>query len=132
MTSVYKWHTGKCVYVRVCVCVCVSFQFLSFKLSSGCLFIPHHVNQGVIQNPTPQDGNLTETCQTRMVRCHRISEELGRTVQIQNVILRMIMGSMWMGQGVRVMGDLTVHTETGSQFLLYNRNSEEDTVQGGR
>jgi hypothetical protein len=31
----------------VCVCVCVSFQFLSFKLSSGYLFSPHHVNQGL-------------------------------------------------------------------------------------
>ncbi len=61
---------------------------------------------------------------------YRISEELGRTVQNQNVILRMIMGSIWMGLGTQVMGDLTVQTETGSQFLLYNRNSEEDTVQG--
>jgi len=32
----------------------VSFQLLSFKLSSGCLFIPHHVNQGPVQKPTPQ------------------------------------------------------------------------------
>jgi hypothetical protein len=42
----------------VCVCpgecVCVSIQFLSFKLSSGCLFSPHHVNQGVVQKSTPQ------------------------------------------------------------------------------
>jgi hypothetical protein len=34
--------------------VCVSFQLLSFKLSSGCLFSPHHVNQGDVQKPTPQ------------------------------------------------------------------------------
>ena len=34
--------------------MCVSFQFLSFKLSSGCLFSPHHVNQGAVQKPTPQ------------------------------------------------------------------------------
>jgi hypothetical protein len=37
-----------------CVCVCMSFQLLSFKLSSGYLFSPHHVNQGVVQKPTPQ------------------------------------------------------------------------------
>jgi hypothetical protein len=34
--------------------VCVSFQLLSFKLSSGYLFSPHQVNQGVVQKPTPQ------------------------------------------------------------------------------
>jgi hypothetical protein len=32
-----------------CVCVCVSLQLLSFKLSSGYLFSPHHVNQGDVQ-----------------------------------------------------------------------------------
>jgi hypothetical protein len=32
--------------------VCVSFQLLSFKLSSGYLFSPHHVNQGAVQKPT--------------------------------------------------------------------------------
>ncbi len=52
MTSVCQWHNCKCVYVSVCVCVCVVFQLLSFKLSSGYLFIPHHVNQGVVQKPT--------------------------------------------------------------------------------
>jgi hypothetical protein len=36
------------------VCVCVSFLLLCFKLSSGCLFIPHHVNQGGVQKVTPQ------------------------------------------------------------------------------
>jgi hypothetical protein len=40
--------------VSVCVCVCVSLQLLSFKLSSGYLFRPHHVNQGAVQKPTPQ------------------------------------------------------------------------------
>ena len=45
------------------------------------------------------------------------------------------MGSMRMGRGAWVMGqphDLTDQTETGSQFLLHNRSSEEDAVQGGR
>ena len=32
----------------------MSFQFLSFKLSSGYLFSPHHVNQGAVQKLTPQ------------------------------------------------------------------------------
>ena len=36
-----------------CVCVCVSLQLISFKLSSGYLFSPHHVNQGAVQKPTP-------------------------------------------------------------------------------
>ncbi len=44
MTSVCQWRNGKCVYVSVCVCVCVSFQLLSFKLSSGYLFSPHHLD----------------------------------------------------------------------------------------
>jgi hypothetical protein len=38
----WQWRNGKCVYVSVCVCVCVSLQLLSFKLSSGYLFSPHH------------------------------------------------------------------------------------------
>ena len=37
-----------------CVCVCVSLEFLFFKLSSGYLFNPHHVNQGDVQKPTPE------------------------------------------------------------------------------
>jgi hypothetical protein len=45
---------GKCLYVSVCVCVCVSLQLFSFKLSSGYLFNPHHVNQGTVQKPTPE------------------------------------------------------------------------------
>ncbi len=44
--------------VSVCMsrwmCVYVSFQLLSFKFNSGCLFSPHHVNQGAVQKPTPQ------------------------------------------------------------------------------
>jgi hypothetical protein len=32
----------------------VSLQLLTFKLSSGYLFSPHHVNQGAVQKPTPQ------------------------------------------------------------------------------
>ena len=36
-----------------CVCVCVSFLLPSFKLSLGCLFSPHHVNQGGVQKTTP-------------------------------------------------------------------------------
>ncbi len=43
-----------CMCRCVCVCVCVSLQLLSFKLSSGYLFSPHHVNQGVVQKPTPK------------------------------------------------------------------------------
>ena len=31
-----------------------TFLLISFKLSSGCLFIPHHVNQGGVQKATPQ------------------------------------------------------------------------------
>jgi hypothetical protein len=55
-----QWQWQVCVsnaMVSVCmsrwVCVCMSFQLLAFKLSSGCLFSPHHVNQGGVQNPTP-------------------------------------------------------------------------------
>jgi hypothetical protein len=43
--------------VSVCMscwmCVCVSFLLLCFKLNSGCLFSPHHVNQGGVQKATP-------------------------------------------------------------------------------
>ena len=52
--QVCQWRNGKCVYVSVCVCVCVSLQLISFKLSSGYLFSPHHVNQGGVQKTTPQ------------------------------------------------------------------------------
>ncbi len=34
--------------------MCVSFLLISFKLSSGSLFSPHHVNQGGVQKATPQ------------------------------------------------------------------------------
>ena len=34
--------------------MCVSFLLISFKLSSGCLFSPHHVNQGGVQKATPE------------------------------------------------------------------------------
>jgi hypothetical protein len=39
-----------CVCLGERECVCHS----SFKLSSGYLFSPHHVNQGAVQKPTPQ------------------------------------------------------------------------------
>jgi hypothetical protein len=42
------------------------------------------------------------------------------------------MGSIRMGQGARVMDILALQTETGSQFLLHNKSSEEDGIQGGR
>jgi len=32
----------------------VDFDLLSFKLSLGCLFSQHHVNQGDVQKTTPQ------------------------------------------------------------------------------
>ncbi len=34
--------------------MCVSFLLIFFKLSSGCLLSPHHVNQGGVQKATPQ------------------------------------------------------------------------------
>ena len=43
---------GKFVYVCVSVCDCVimvDFPLFHFKLSLGCLFSPHHVNQGGVQ-----------------------------------------------------------------------------------
>jgi hypothetical protein len=41
----------KCVNdTMVSVCMRVSLQLLSFKLSSGYLFSPHHVNQGVLED----------------------------------------------------------------------------------
>ncbi len=52
-----QWQWQVCVsdtMVSVCmsrwVCVCVSFHLVSFKLSTGCLFITHHVNQGGVQS----------------------------------------------------------------------------------
>jgi hypothetical protein len=55
----WQCNNDKCVrdtMVSVCtsqwVCACVSFLLLSFKLSSGCLFSPHHVNQGDVQKVT--------------------------------------------------------------------------------
>ena len=44
------WLCVSDTIVSVCmsrgVCVCVYFLLLSFKLSLGCLFSPHYVNQG--------------------------------------------------------------------------------------
>jgi hypothetical protein len=51
--------------------VCVSFQFLSFKLSSGCLFSPHHVNQGSIQKSTPQVTLYESHTAEESLRRHR-------------------------------------------------------------
>jgi hypothetical protein len=59
------------VYVSVCVCVCMSFQLLSFKLSSGYLFSPHHVNQGVVQKPTPQVTLYESHTTEESLRRHR-------------------------------------------------------------
>ena len=47
------------IYCRLSVCcvyvwVIVDFLLLSFKLSLGCLFSPHHVNQGGVQKTAPQ------------------------------------------------------------------------------
>ena len=36
------------------VWVIVDFLLISFKFSLGCLFSPHHVNQGGVQKTTPQ------------------------------------------------------------------------------
>ena len=43
-----------CMPRRACMRVCVSFFLLSFKLSLGCVFSPHYVNQGGVQKVTPQ------------------------------------------------------------------------------
>jgi len=66
-----------CVCVFVCVCVCVCFLLLSFKLSSGCLFSPHHVNQGGVQKSTPQ---VTFTRPT-LVECLSGDAELASTAR---------------------------------------------------
>ena len=51
-------RNGKCdTMVSVCMSLSLSllsFFLLFFKFSSGCSFIPHHVNQGAIQKVTPQ------------------------------------------------------------------------------
>jgi hypothetical protein len=58
--SVPVTNIGVCqfTYILACVnivcvclgeCVIVDFLLLSFKLSLGCLFSPHHVNQGGVQ-----------------------------------------------------------------------------------
>jgi hypothetical protein len=54
MTSLCVSDAMVRVCMSRCVCVCVSFQLLSFKLSSGCLFRPHHVHRGGVQKSTPQ------------------------------------------------------------------------------
>jgi hypothetical protein len=64
--SVCRWQILVCVscmYIGVCqhsvcmsgwVCVIVFFLFLYFKLSLGCLYNTHHVNQGGVQKTTPK------------------------------------------------------------------------------
>ncbi len=60
--GVFQLHILPCasyIYCRVpvyCVYVLVIVDFLlfSFKLILGCLFSPHHVNQGGVQKTTPQ------------------------------------------------------------------------------
>ena len=42
------------VCVSRCVCVLCVIPLACFKVSSGCLFRPHHVNQGGVQRVTPQ------------------------------------------------------------------------------
>ena len=49
--------------------MCVSFLLLSFKLSSGCLFSPHQVNQGGVQKTTSQITlNETHTAEESLKR----------------------------------------------------------------
>ncbi len=70
--QVCQWRNGKCVYVSVCVCVCVSLQLISFKLSSGYLFRPHHVNQGGVQKADVQVCVILEE-----VLCNTLSASVG-------------------------------------------------------
>ncbi len=74
--GVCQWQWQVCVsdaMVSVCmsrwVSVCVSFLLISFKLGSGCLFDPHHVNQGGVQKATPQ---------VTLYESHNVEESLRR------------------------------------------------------
>ena len=67
MTSVCQWRNGKCVYVSVSVSVCV-IPLALFQVEFRVLVSPHHVihvNQGGVQQPTPQvtlyDGHAGQT-----------------------------------------------------------------------
>ncbi len=50
VSYIYYRVTVYCVFVLVIV----DFLFVCFKLILGCLFSPHHVNQGGVQKTTPQ------------------------------------------------------------------------------
>jgi len=96
-----QWQWQVCVsdaMVSVCmsrwVSVCVSFLLISFKLSSGCLFSPHHVNQGGVQKATPQ-VTLYEphTAEESLRRCRSgrnsqvLSDHPGQARELLHVLL---------------------------------------------
>jgi hypothetical protein len=92
-----QWQWQVCVsdaMVSVCmsrwVSVCVSFLLISFKLSSGCLFSPHHDNQGGVQKATPQ-VTLYEphTAEESLRRCRsgRNSKEFPHLVRMDRCCL---------------------------------------------
>jgi hypothetical protein len=100
------------VYMSRCVYLCVSFQLLSFKLSSGCLFSPHHVNQDVVQKPTPQvtryePHTAEESLRRRRSVRHRqvLRDHPGQVRELLHVLLPP-------HQGVCVKGHL-LHSRVG-------------------
>ena len=103
-----------------CVCVCVSLQLLSFKLSSGYLFSPHHVNQGDVpapEKPTPQVTLYEPHTAEESLRRRRsgrnsqvLTDHPGQTRELLNVLLPL-------HQRVCVKGHL-LHSRVGIQLGL--------------
>ena len=51
------------IYNSKCVCVSVSVLSKAFKLSLGCVFSPHHINPGGVQEVTPlYEPHTAEEC----------------------------------------------------------------------
>jgi hypothetical protein len=118
----------------VCVCVCVvSFLLLSFKLSLGCLFRPHHVNQGGVQKITPQ-VTLYESHTTEESLRRRRSGWFCHFLQINFVFLSLVveLGNVfWTVYGLpRVIFSVWIVTPPSeelktifhSQFVLHYTN----------
>jgi hypothetical protein len=60
--------------------VCV-IPLLSFKLSSGCLFSPHHVNQGGVQKATVPQVTLYEPHTSEVLKGLSGDAEVASTVR---------------------------------------------------
>ena len=101
-----------------CVCVCVSLQLISFKLSSGYLFSPHHVNQGGVQKATPQVTLYEPHTAEESLRRHRVAVSARYCLAMRAQVRELLHVLLPPHERVCVKGHL-LHSRVGIQLGLH-------------